>query len=183
MTKLASIVFCILFGSLFSQTNNEKKQEWTVTSSTVKFSVKNAGFTVTGSFSGLKAKVVFDSDECTGSSIVATIDAGTIATGNATRDEHLRKSEYFNVSVFPVITMQSMSIAKETAGSYKAKFRLSIKGITKDIVVPFKFSDVNDVTKFVASFSINRTDFGVGKSSLILSDKVDVTVILNVNRK
>lgn len=183
MPKIASIIFCIFFGTLFSQTNTEKKQEWFVESSSVKFSIKNAGFTVTGTFSGLKAKVLFDPDKSSGSSFLATIDATTISTGNATRDGHLRKSEYFNVAVFPVITMQSIGITKEFTGAYKGVFRLSIKGISKEITIPFKFSETAGAGNLVANFSINRTDFGVGKSSIVLAENVDVTVVLNVRKK
>lgn len=154
-------------------------QEWRVLSSTIKFKVKNAGFTVDGTFGELVAKVNFDPAKNYGNVIEASIDAKTINTGNTTRDGHLKKEEYFNVLKYSKIIMKATVFSKQADGSFKGYFSLTIKDKSKDIVVPFNFTEKDGKGVFKASFAINRLDFEVGSSSVILSN--NVTVMLEVN--
>jgi polyisoprenoid-binding protein YceI len=98
MNRKIFIAFSVLNLFIFSSRIFSQNTEWTVNSATVKFKIKNAGFTVDGSFSGVVAKINFDGAKSSGNSIEATLDAKSINTGNGTRDGDLRKAEYFNVA-------------------------------------------------------------------------------------
>lgn len=138
--------------------------------------------TVNGSFTGLNAKLVFDPSKNAGNFIQATIDAGTIDTDNKTRDGHLRKAEYFDVENYSKISLVSTFFGKDKE-NFRGYFNLAIKGKTKAITVPFSFTDKNGKGVFKASFTINRLDYGVGESSIILSDYVVITIEANVQKK
>jgi len=97
MKKIHFFTILIAFLICISFTNKTQNTEWTVNSSTIKFKIKNAGFNVDGSFTGLTAKISFEADKAFGNSIDATINTNTINTGNGTRDKHLKKDEYFGV--------------------------------------------------------------------------------------
>jgi polyisoprenoid-binding protein YceI len=56
--------------------------------SEVKFTIKNFGLNVAGSFKGLKGAVVFDPSSLAASSVNVTVDAATVNTGNGSRDKH-----------------------------------------------------------------------------------------------
>ena len=60
--------------------------------------------------------------------------------------------------------------------AYKATGNLTIKGATKAISFPFTATKTANGYLFSGSFTINRLDYGVGKSSMVLSDDVDVTL-------
>ena len=183
MSKIFFIIFNLLSLVVFSQTSTIQNQEWVVTSSSIKFKIKNAGFTVDGSLSGLTAKIIFDATKGYGNSIDAVMDAKSINTGNESRDGHLKKTEYFDVLNFPSINMKSTLFGKETDGSFKGYFKLTIKGKTKDVVVPFSFIEKDGKGILKGTFTIDRLDFGVGESSMILSDRVIITIEVNVIKK
>lgn len=150
--------------------------------SSVKFSIKNFGFATGGNFSGLKGAVQFDPANSGAASFNVTVDAGSINTGNTTRDNHLRKNEYFDVANHPLISFTSISVSKVAgSASFVITGSLTIKGITKKITFPFTATTQNNGYLFSGSFTINRRDFGIGGNSMVLADNLQVT--LNVFAK
>ncbi|MBV8390046.1 MAG: YceI family protein [Mucilaginibacter sp.] len=147
--------------------------------STLTFKIGNFGFDVTGSFTGFKGSIKFDTQNIATGSFDVTIDAATVNTDNNLRDEHLRGSSYFDVKNFPVIHFVSSKITS-SGNSFTAYGKLSIKGKTKDISIPFTATPGTDDYQFKGSFKINRKDFGVGGTSTI-SNELEVS--LNVLAK
>lgn len=157
--------------------------EWKIISSAVKFKIKNAGFTVAGEFGLVTGSILFDDTKLTGNSIDVRINSSSINTDNKTRDGHLRKKDYFNCEDYPFIEMKSTVFTKEKDGSYKGFFKLKIKNNSKEVIIPFSFLRKDDQGAFSCKFDLNRIDYGVGGSSLIMSDKVAVTIDVIVNIK
>ena len=141
------------------------------------FKIKNSGLTVDGSFKGLTGNILFDSKNIATSSFDVNIDTKTIKTGNNTRDGHLKKKEYFDVDNFPSINFKSKKIDLTKSG-YLVTGNLTLKGISKEIKIPFTYTENNNGGVFNGSFTINRLDYKVGDSSWILSD--DATIVLNI---
>lgn len=183
MKKIVFIALSIISFVFVSQNVTAQNQEWIVNSSTVKFKIKNAGFNVDGSFNGLTAKIIFDASKGFGNSIEANIESKSVSTGNGTRDGHLKKTDYFDVSTFPIINMKATLFGKETDGNFRGHFKLTIKGKTKDVLVPFTFIEKDGKVIIKGSFTINRLDFGVGESSIILSDNATITIEVNAIKK
>jgi polyisoprenoid-binding protein YceI len=146
--------------------------------SSVRFAIKNFGGNVTGSFKGLKGKIVFDPVKTESSSFDVTVDVRTINTGIKLRDTDLKKEKYFNVERFPSIQMLSTAIRKDGGNrdGYIFNGVVIIKGIKKEISFPFTATQENDGYLFKGSFPLNRRDFGVGGSSISLSDNLTVTL-------
>ena len=145
--------------------------------SRVHFVIKNFGMRTGGDFSGLKGSIRFNLSDISAWSFDVTVDASTIDTDNNTRDGHLRKAEYFDVEKFPVIRMVSSKVqATANAGTYLFTGNLIIKGITKPVQFPFRVNRSGEGYLFTGEFSINRRDFGVGSSSVSLSDNLKVSL-------
>lgn len=183
MKNIFFLALSLIGFSFFSEAPLTDNQEWAVSSSTVKFKIKNAGFNVDGTFSGLTAKIFFDASKNYGNSIDASIESKTVNTGNGTRDGHLKKASYFDVAKFPSINMKATLFGKEANGSFRGYFKLTIKGITKDVLVPFTFTEKDGKAILKGSFTINRLDFGVGESSMILSNNATITIEVNAIKK
>ena len=147
--------------------------------STLTFKIGNFGFDVNGSFSGFKGSINFDPQNIAAGSFDVTIDAATVNTDNHLRDEHLRDASYFDVKNYPVIHFASSKISS-SGNSFRAYGKLTIKGKTKDISIPFTATPGADEYLFKGSFKINRKDFGVGGTSTI-SNALEVS--LNVLAK
>lgn len=168
-------LFCVF---LFAQ-----NLTWNVVSSSVKFKIKNAGIMVDGSFSGFNANIQFDAAKNFGNKIEASIDAKSVNTGNNSRDNHIRKPDYFSVEAFPKITMKSTVFSKEPDGKFKGFFALTMKGVTNTVPVTFSFTETADKGKFIGSFKINRLDYKIGESSWVLSNDVTIFIEVNVVKK
>ncbi len=149
---------------------------WKVKSSAITFKIKNAGMTVDGSFTGLEADINFNPLKPEEASIKASVNSKSVNTGNNMRDEHLSKPEYFDVAKFPKITLQSSKIEKTGPITYKGTFKLTVKNVTKEVIIPFTFMKIPEKTEFKGSFSINRKDYGVGESSMTLSDNATISL-------
>lgn len=188
MKRITSILFVLTFVlsgivlfSGFRPVNAPK--ESTVKSSSVKFKIKNAGFTVEGALGDLKAKIQFDAAELGSSSIDATVSTKTINTGNGTRDGHLRAEKYFDAGKYPLISLKSNSFTKQGNDGYIGRFRLTIKKITKDVAIPFTYTENNGSGSFKGSFTINRQDYGIGSSSMIMADNVTIMIEVNTTKR
>ena len=147
--------------------------------STLTFKIGNFGFDVNGSFTGFKGTINFDPQNIAAGSFDVTIDAATVNTDNNLRDGHLRGAAYFDVKNYPTIHFISSKITS-SGNSFTAYGKLTIKGKTRDISIPFTAAPGMDEYLFKGSFKVNRKDFGVGGTSTI-SNELEVS--LNVLAK
>jgi polyisoprenoid-binding protein YceI len=144
--------------------------------SKVEFKIRNFGFSVTGRFSGLTGKIFFDPASPATSSVNVSVDANSIDTDNNTRDDHLRKEDYFDVKNYPRIQFVSTGITNgKKSGELIINGKLTIKKVTKDISFPFMAKPLPAGFLLKGEFKINRRDFGVGGGSTI-SDNLLVSL-------
>ena len=149
--------------------------------SSVQFRIKNFGFNVTGTFTGLQGVIRFDPNNLAACHFEVSIDAKTINTGIDMRDKHLRKTEYFDVENYPQIKFSSVKISPSTkSGTLFIFGKLTIKNVTKDISFPFTAVPAENGYLFKGEFKLNRRDFKVGGGSTV-SD--NLTVMLSVVAK
>lgn len=135
----------------------------------VTFVIKNFGINTKGSFKGLKGSIKWDAANLSNSSFNVSVDANTINTGIDMRDNDLRKENYFNVEKYPTINFVSTAVsATNVTGN------ITIKGITKQINIPYTVKSSGNGYLFEGKFSLNRRDFNVGGSSFTLSNNLEV---------
>lgn len=144
--------------------------------STVAFTIKNLGFNVKGSFTGLQGTITFDPQSPALGNMDVTIDANTVNTNNSSRDNHLKEESYFDTKNYPTIKFVSSQITGSN-GNYTVTGKLTIKGKTKEITFPFTATPGTEGMTFTGSFKINRKDFDVGGTSIISNE---LEVKLNV---
>ncbi|MFC0516030.1 YceI family protein [Mucilaginibacter angelicae] len=145
-------------------------------SSNLKFTVKNLGFGVDGTFSGFEGDIIFDPQNVAGSSFDVTINASTVNTDNSLRDEHLRGESYFDIKDYPKIRLVSGKVAVlNKSGMYQLTGELTMKGKAKPVSFPFSATPTADGYVFKGSFKINRKDFGIGGTSTI-ADELEVNI-------
>ena len=145
--------------------------------SKVHFVIKNFGVKTGGDFTGIKGTIKFDPVNFAASVFDVTVDAGTIDTDNSSRDGHLRKAEYFDVDTYKTIHLKSIKITKSSiAGRFYMFASLTIKGVTKPVEFGFGAAPKKGGYVFDGNFKINRRDFGVGGSSVSMSDNLTVSL-------
>ncbi len=147
----------------------------------VSFVIKNAGFNVEGSFSGLQGSINLNLLNSKNAKINVSLDPRTIDTGIGLRDKHLKKAEYFDIEQFPIIKMESSSITKNN-NQFEGVFVLTMKGKSKELTIPFSVTKEDKTLHFEASFEIDRQDFNIGGSSFFMSDNVKIDVELAIDQ-
>jgi len=142
---------------------------------------------VRGDFTDYDATIEFDENDVTQSSVQGTIETASINTNNERRDKHLRSDDFFNAEQHPQITFKSKRIEKKGKG-YVMIGDLTIRGVTREIQLPFKLTGPIDHGKkrrvgFEAEMVINRQDYGVKYNNLAdtggLAVGNEVTIELN----
>jgi len=155
----------------------------TVSRSAISFKIKNLGIYTDGTIGGLQADIHFNPDDLSSSTIKATVDANTLNTDNSSRDEHIKSADFFDVAHYPTITLKSVSIRHKSGNNYSGQFNLTIKDKTKLIEVPFSCADKGNTLAFNGTFKLNRVDYGIGGSSMILSNEVIIAVDAEVAKQ
>ncbi|MEO7305959.1 MAG: YceI family protein [Ferruginibacter sp.] len=167
------IVFLILSNLVIAQASLTPVGD----GSKVHFVIKNFGVKTGGDFSGLKGTIKFDPEKFATSSFDVTVDAATIDTDNDSRDGHLKKAEYFNVATYKTIHFKSTKITRSSvAGRFYVFGQLTIKGVTRPVEFGFGATPKSGGYVFDGEFSINRRNFGVGGSSVSMSDNLTVSL-------
>src|SRR5439155_432168 len=75
--------------------------------------------TVRGQFDTVAGKVEIDDADLTRCRIDVTIEAASVDTRNAKRDEHLRGADFFDVAKYPFITFKSSHFENAAEGRTK----------------------------------------------------------------
>ncbi len=127
------------------------------------------------------------------------LDTKTINTQSEGRDKHLKSVDFFDAEKFPTITFEAFNVIKLSTDSMPGEYRyngvgkLTIKGVTKDITVPFNYigkqeQDWKEYGKFnIAGFEgrvvIKRSDFGIGEAGGALGDEVTINFTIEALQK
>ena len=152
--------------------------------------------TARGTMGQVSGALQFDQGDPTKSTVEVMIDVTGIDTRNAKRDEHLRSPDFLDVAKYPTITFKSKRIERVAADKFKVTGDLTLKGVTKEVVLdvegspnPIKDPFGNVKLGGVARTKINRQDFGVTWSKsmdgggLVVGDDVDITIDIEVSQR
>ncbi len=150
--------------------------------SEITFSINNFGLSTKGVLSGLTGSITWNPKDLSTAGFNVSVSTKTLNTNNKLRDEHLQKSDYFNVEKYPIINIRSNQIiAGNKIGEFIMDATLTIKNISKKINIPFSAITQNGKTIFEGNFEINRRDFNIGGGSFSLSNtaKISLKVVAN----
>lgn len=172
------LVFLLFYGGKPSQ-----QWEFLPEHSKVTFNIRNAGINVSGEFKEFDAKIVFNPDDPSASSINGTIKVNSIETGIGKRDRDLRSDNYFHAEKFPEINFRSKSVKHIEAAMYEIKGVLTIKDVSKNITLKVRYIESKRSAAFRTTINLNRRDFNVGGRSLILSDDLSAEILIVARKK
>lgn len=163
----------------------------------VGFTVRHLMVTkVRGSFEKVSGTVKYDPNEPEKIVIDATIDAASINTGEAKRDEHLRSPDFFDVAKHPTLTFKSKKAKVQGKGKLEVIGDLTIRGVTKEVTLQVEGLDqeIKDPWGNVrrgatATTRINRKDFGLAWNQVLetggvmVGEDVDIQIDVELIRQ
>lgn len=158
--------------------------------STASFSIKHMMIAkVHGGFEKMTGALEYDAANPAASSVEVSIEASSINTREAQRDNHLRSADFFDVEKFPTITFKSTKIEKNGEGELKVTGDLTIHGVTQPVTLDVEgpsaeMKDPWGNTKIGASGTtkIKRKDFGLTWNAaleaggFLVGDDVNITL-------
>ena len=107
---------------------------------------------VSGTFDQLSApSIVFDEAKLSSSKLILKLEVSSINTGNGLMNKHAKGADWFNAEKYPSIEFTSSKIEKTNEG-YKATGKLQMHGISKEVSIPFTFTEKGSKGTFIAKF-------------------------------
>jgi polyisoprenoid-binding protein YceI len=148
--------------------------------------------TVRGQFTKFDGAVEFDLDRPQDTSVAIQIDAASLTTGVADRDNHLRSADFFEVETYPNLTFASKRV--EVTGPDTAKLigDLTIRDITREVVLDVEFAGIAQSpwgatqVGFSAHTKVNRKDWNLTwnvaleTGGLLVGDDVNINIELEL---
>lgn len=128
---------------------------------------------VRGAFNDFAGTGYFDVADPAKSHLELTIQASSIDTRNADRDNHLRTNDFFDMDTYPTITFVSTAVAKTDDDEYAVTGDLTMRGVTKSITVDFEYAGAaTDAFGFErigleGKVVVNRKDWGINWNAVL----------------
>ena len=171
---------------------------WTIdaTHSFVAFVVEHFTIAYARGLASGPTGVITIAEDPLASSVRASIDASTIATGDPIRDEKIKGPDVLEVEQFPSIDFASRALREQSPGRYAVDGDLTMHGVTRpvtlDLTVHGVITDVWDKTRLgsTAVADIKRSDFDVLKwghaplkaGGFMVPDSLRVTLEIEATR-
>jgi polyisoprenoid-binding protein YceI len=163
---------------------------WTVDAraSSLAFSVAQVGSIVSGRFPAWTGEIVLDPSSLATARIEIRIDTRPVSANNRDVDSLMKGPNFLDVQKFPEARFVSTSIAG-SGDRYEARGKLTIRGVTRDAVLPFTLTIADDPAQpgrvratAKGRIVLKRLDYGVGQNEWAATGQVanEVTVDLNV---
>jgi polyisoprenoid-binding protein YceI len=110
----------------------------------------------------------------------------SVDSGDKDRDGTMRGADIFDVAHFPTAHYVTRSVTR-TATGFSAVGALTLRGVTKDVPIEFKFAPGAAGAGLSGTAELKRLDFGVGrgdwKSTEWVADAVKIVFSLNLKPK
>jgi polyisoprenoid-binding protein YceI len=138
---------------------------WTVdyADSHIGFIGKQGGESFEGSFKSFTAAIDFDPAHPEEGKITASIDIKGVTAGSSDRDDNMPSSDWFDIAQFPKAEFATTGIrAGSSPSCYEASGALTIKGVSKDVTLPFCLIKEGDHSRARGRLILSRADYGVG---------------------
>ncbi len=159
-------------------------QTWAVdkAQSRIGFRATEEGTAFEGNFKNWNAAINFDPKRLAASKVVVNIATGSAFTANADRDQTLPSDDWFAVKRFPTATFVSQTFVDQGGGKYQVTGDLSMKGVHRQVTLPFTLTITGDVARATGTLVLDRTLFNVGAGKWKAPDEVGtkVTVVVTV---
>ena len=163
--------------------------EFDPTHSSVNFSVRHLMVSkVRGHFAAWKGQLELDPADLTKSSVSVEIEAASVDTKLAQRDDHLRSPDFLDAAKYPTLTFKGTGIKQLDDSTYELAGDLTIRDVTKPVTLKVDYAGTvkdpwgGERAGFSAHTTINRKDFGLTwnmmleAGGIVVGDKIEIGI-------
>jgi polyisoprenoid-binding protein YceI len=148
--------------------------------SMIALEVTYLGSPVAARFGKFSAEIEFEPSDLAHSAVSVRIDTGSFDSQSVDRDEFVKERDWFDVARFPEARFVTKSIRSVAPGHYEATADLTIRGITKEVELPFALVIEGGVARMDGGLSLERGDYGVGQGDWASTKEVGGRVGVSV---
>jgi polyisoprenoid-binding protein YceI len=130
--------------------------------SEIRFVSRQMGVPVEGRFKTFDAQLAFDPAKPAAASIAFSVDMSSATLGDRETDAELPKPVWFAVAQFPKASFQSTAVKRLDATRFEVAGKLTIKGLSSDVLVPVTLTQTGAQTVATGSFPLKRLTFRIG---------------------
>ncbi len=140
----------------------------------------------TARFKKFSARILFDTSALDKSSFDTTIDIRSVDSNSTDRDEGMLEQAWFDTGQHPTATFIARSFKNGAKSNhFQAHGRLSIKGTSKDVILPFTWDLIDKSTqtaRLSGELPLRRTDFLIGTGEWATDNTIgfDVKVFVDL---
>jgi len=196
MSKKLFLSAIIMWSFIWPGLSFAKTETWEIDKAhaSIYFDVKHIYSTVRGLFNEFSGSIVLDTENNEKSQVDFEVKVDSINTNITKRDDHLRSNDFFAAGKYPLMTFKSTKVKHVKDNQYILSGNLIIKGISKEVEVPFTYLGMREnplkkgsmVAGFDAEFTINPLDYGVGDGKFyemgVIGKDVHILISLEVSR-
>ena len=156
--------------------------------SQIAFTSTQMGVPVKGGFRKFAAKINFDSANAAAGKISVDVDLGSIDAGSNEANSEVKGKGWLDIAAFPKASFVSDSIKSLGGARFEARGPLVIKGISRNIVVPFALRLDAAGSWLEGGFVLPRLQFKIGEGewsdTSVVANEVQVKFALfRTNKK
>jgi polyisoprenoid-binding protein YceI len=155
--------------------------------STASFSVRHAGIAKVRGTIAITSGAITVGEDLESSSVTAELDAASVNTGDANRDNHLKSADFWHAEANPTWSFRSTTV-KVDGNEFVVVGDLTINGVTNTVELPTEFAGTatdpfgNARAGFEAELEISRADYGLTWNAaletggFLVGDKVKIAL-------
>jgi polyisoprenoid-binding protein YceI len=154
--------------------------------SSVAFKLRHVLSNFSGSFTKVSGTIAVDRENLEKSQVEATIDIAALNTDNEKRDQHVKSPDFFDTAKFPSATFKSKSWKKTGENTYDVTGDLTIKDVTKEVVLKTTLLGFGPgmrpgalLSGWEATTTIKKSEFNMAGPAMLqkaLGDEVALTI-------
>jgi polyisoprenoid-binding protein YceI len=145
------------------------------------FSGTQAGTKFQGTFTRYNAVIEFDPDHLDTSHIAVSVDLASATTNDRECDAALPGKDWFDAAQFPTAKFETSAIRRRGADDYEAVGTLTLRGVTKPLVLPFSLETNGTFAHAKGHAELIRSAFGIGQGPWTTDQWVALNVGVDID--
>ncbi len=135
----------------------------------------------TGHFKTWTATIDFDPAKPESAHVAVTVDLASASTDDPQKDEAMPQPDWFDTAHFAQAKFEATGFKPTGGHGYETVGKLTLRGVTKDVTLPFTLTLTGAEAHAVGKAKLVRTDFGVGQGAWSNGQMVGLDVTVDVD--
>ena len=152
--------------------------------SNISFVSRQMGVAVNGSFSKFTSQIDFNPARPEAGRAQIEVMLASVNAGSSDANDEVKDKSWFDVKTYPTANFVSTGIKALGANKYQASGKLTIKGKSRDVLVPFNVKSAGNTLVLDGTIPISRSQFGIGAGEWadpsVVADEVQIRFNLTV---